>query len=641
MAEISYTHNESEGANTTTSTSFGNINSNLAVTGANLSANSEYFFCSWMLINGNDGNSAHYEFKMTDDSGADLTGSFALVEPRRVSTAFGHHWFYMHRYTFGASPGNLDQEYRVNTGGSTAANTYGGSVALEIGGAGLTVNTDFFWDEDTTSYTSLSSSAWQDGASITIGNGSDDYLLFFNLHILVNSTSQGIRFRLSIGGSTEKYFEFEGEDTSEEWAMGGYMPIAAPAASTTVTLQFQTTSASAGAMDVDRNCIAAIRLNRFKQHTIGSMSATATMSAANTYYEVITNRLYAPAKNLDNLLVWHSGQTWAGDANKIFWQRISDREATPFNEPGGVLPNNGADRLSILGVIHDTSNTASTTLSFDVEYQNTNSDVAPPPEIWQSWITVMSTELTAAAVTDRSVCATFSALVITEQAATVNRKRNANATAQALLLSEQAASVNRKRQVNAQTQALAITEATAALNRTRTLAAGVQILSIAGQAATIDFGKTVAATIQALTISEYTATINRMRGVAATSQALALTEQAATVSLLLNRVISAEVQALSITAYQATINASRLLAATAQALSITEFPATISTDPPWSTVTDKDASGVWSAVADGTGSWSMGATTTTTWGAVADAADTWTQVSDAPATSWSEWVKET
>jgi len=186
----------------------------------------------------------------------------------------------MVRFTTDAVPDDLDLQYRETAGTNTVSVACSQMQAIRLGD--LVENTDFFWNEDMTFHEDLSSASWTPSASITVGDGVSDWKVFWCVQDHVNTTSNSIRVRLDVGGTPKGLLDYEGEDSQENWCIGGMVCLPALAADTDITVEMQTDSASPGLHDVERVALIAIRLDSFEDHFISETSPNVAIDAVDT-----------------------------------------------------------------------------------------------------------------------------------------------------------------------------------------------------------------------------------------------------------------------------------------------------------------------------------------------------------------------
>lgn len=405
MTELAHGWSGNFGSWTTTSTSWGDITSAISIDSADLQGSKEYLLLFGMLVNGNDATNNENQYRI-ETNGSEISGggasdglSYHRMEPRRTGSAFGTQYFYMDRHTTPATPLDINPQFK-NGGTTTTQAREGWSLALKIGNESdaLNENLDFFWDEDTNDYTSLSNSAWQSGPSVTVGNSNDDYLFICHLKVIVNSASDAIRFRLDGAGfSSTDYFESEGENTEEEWSIG-FAFVGSAIASQAVTLQFQTNNSVAGGMDVVNSRIAAIRLNRFENHNAEYDDTATQFAVEDTWYALHANLGFTTPASTRNLIGIGCLNYEAGDNNKTIQTRMVDDGSVGaiggFSDYGNVIQNGTNDRVPVLWCGEEAL-TASYSVSVDMDGRDTQSDVTPPAERVWSTMALFTTELNA------------------------------------------------------------------------------------------------------------------------------------------------------------------------------------------------------------------------------------------------------
>jgi hypothetical protein len=243
------------------------------ILGSELDDSSEYLLIVRMHVGGDFTAGNEFEFKVVEDSVGDLTGSHMLYEPRRASSANGSPYTYMRVLTT-ASTAN-DYEIHFKSSGSDTASM----VDLEMVMIKLDdlASGDWAYDNDPTD-NSFSGGVYEDGASITIGDGTSDWLIVSTAQWQIDSVTDDCLGRIDIGGSPVMNYSHEGEDTAEELVIGSFHYEAALASSTTVKNEFTNTD---GSNDVLDNSIFALRLNAFEDHA-GGRNTTKTDSNGST-----------------------------------------------------------------------------------------------------------------------------------------------------------------------------------------------------------------------------------------------------------------------------------------------------------------------------------------------------------------------
>ncbi len=283
MAEVDY--NE---INTTTDYSHtGNTNwdTQTSVAAANIQ-NADYLVIGSFLQGGNAINTAYFSFRVAEGS-TELDSSFSetTVESGRNTAAYGKPASVLSKHSFGGSS-NLNVQIRTLTSSSNTAYLPRASL-LMIKVDDTDTDTDALHSGDYEySYSGTQVDAvadtWVDLESITIGNGSDDYVVFARCLQRTGSFSGTLDHRLDVGGSPVEQSE-QKRSNSGEYIPGFIMTyLAAPAASTVVKHQYRSNSALG---DVSSNSIMAIRLNAFDDYTGLLNTSDLTMSSNDTDYQ--------------------------------------------------------------------------------------------------------------------------------------------------------------------------------------------------------------------------------------------------------------------------------------------------------------------------------------------------------------------
>ncbi len=366
-----------------------------AILGADLEPYSDYLFFYVTGMMGSDQSKVVFQYRIFEDNGIERPNSRAVFEPRQVNTFTAQNYIYMERFQTGSVPNDFIIQGLTDAVSLERINHF---YAMAIRLDDLSVK-DFEYDDDPTNLTSLSNSAWTDGAQVTVGNGSDDYLILSTAHVIVDSVSAAIRMRVDVGGTPFDFIELEGEDTAEEWCIGMIQYVAAPAASTVIKNQFQTDDASSGLMDVDNNSMFALKLNAFKDHA-GIRDGTDTAIDAVDVGKVIATMPHTTSTPAD--------RTWAflGMAiNDVGEDTKQTRRALVDNVLGNIVggtpgtqtitqivQNSGTDQTPIL-LMGEKEFIANAT-ELDVDYVvEEDSDIVPEPSIIDTHIAAFTWEL--------------------------------------------------------------------------------------------------------------------------------------------------------------------------------------------------------------------------------------------------------
>ena len=197
--------------------------------------------------------------------------------------------------------GDLQVEFKSGNGSDTIDVGYCTLLAIKV--SDLTLNTNIFHDTDTatfelddgnfppTNYVTL-------GSSITIGDGTSDYLVFACIQIgdfVSGGNTPDWRIRESAGNTVKVMGKYGMNDLSDE-VVRSWVGLYKAQAATTLTIEATCTGFPA---DAKRSFLCAIRLNAFAQHFTGyvadadesgwsfpeeqevSISATATQTSSN------------------------------------------------------------------------------------------------------------------------------------------------------------------------------------------------------------------------------------------------------------------------------------------------------------------------------------------------------------------------
>lgn len=393
MAEIG--HNVVQQTTAATRVGTWQTGTGMEILGSNLDASSDYLLVFFALVGGNSANANDFEFRVVEEDGTPtvLTASEHRLEPRRTgSTLVGHAYAYMARVTTAATPN--DYAMQLQTAGVNTAHI-AGMNAFAIKLDDVTENTDFFYDDDATSYTTLASSTYQDGAAVTIGDGTSDYLVISTAHFVVDAVAPEALLRIDVGGVVHGATITETEDTAEEYCIGTLAFVSAPSASTTVTTQVSN-SGSSGDIDVDNNRIFALRLDAFEDHagTRDTTPTNITIAATDTVSGTLAHTTVTAAS--EDWMFVALGVCDMGDNAKRIAPRIDDTTIGNIAGTSGISysPNGGVDEIGMLlaGELAAVAN--STGLDIDFIAREA-ADVSPNPVVDETTIVAWTWELVA------------------------------------------------------------------------------------------------------------------------------------------------------------------------------------------------------------------------------------------------------
>ena len=392
MAEVGHALTRDSGNRSSSSSSYG-ISGAAEILGSALTGSAEYFLLAIVGVGGSSTGNNGNEHIIADDSGQ-IALSHSRIEPRRSNSANSHSYMWFHKYTAPASPGDVEVRYRNSASGTVRT---GDANLIAINLDDLAAG-DWAYDEDTTSHTTLDNSAWTDGASVTIGNGSDDYAVFYHAHVIVDTTSSAIRMRLVIDGTPLDYIDLEGEDSVEEYCIGGIAYVAAPGASITAKVQIQTDSGSSGVMDVDSNKIFALRLNAFEDYAGIHETTNTFITAADVNTEVANIGATTNTAASRDWAVCGFALNDVDDSAKRTERHLEDSSlGTAAGGTSDDFVQNGVTDQTPLPLFGEFTSVADATtfnLDFDCTEEN---DVSPQPEIIDAHIIAFTWEIAAAA----------------------------------------------------------------------------------------------------------------------------------------------------------------------------------------------------------------------------------------------------
>ncbi len=421
MTEIRHSVNKSFGTvHSSSSSSFVGISTDMEIDSADLDGNTEYLLISHMIVGGASTSQNDFVFR-TAASGSDLGKSYHRTEPRQSSSGNGQGYFWIDRYTTPATPVTIRQEFAHLAGTTNAYAGSGGLIALCLDD--LTEDTDFFWDEDNTLYQNISRDNWTSGVSVTIGDGSSDYLILVCAHWLINNaTSASPEMRLNVGGSSREEWQHEGEDTAEEFTVGFMGVVTAPAASTDVTLEYSMAGTGTGGNDLDRMAIIAIRLDAFEDHFAGRVTTTESMTVVDTWYDGGSSISHTTntAAARDWLQFGHAFVD-VNENNKRLHRRLRD---TTRNISKAVdtsfwqAPNETTDFVSLFSIDEDLAIADNTAMTWFMQAQE-ETDVSPAPIVEEKNVAGFTFELVTAPcdqdiIPDSIVASTYLSGAITD-----------------------------------------------------------------------------------------------------------------------------------------------------------------------------------------------------------------------------------
>ena len=354
------------------------------IASSELTGDANYLLAIMANVGGN--NTSANDFRYRLNAGGVLTGSEARHEPRRSGNNNGHQFGWVGTYTAPSTP--VDINLQSNSDGANAcliSDYHAIAINLDdLAGA------DYATDEDTTSNANVASGSWTNGASITIGDGSSDWLVIASSHWLIDSASDSLRFRIDAGGTGRAEIQLEGEDTAEEYCVATMTYLAAPA-SQTVQAQIRTT---AGNHDCDRTFIAAIRLDAFEDHAGARTTTGTSITGVDTDTTVETLAHTTSTAAARDWVFFGMAINDVGEDSKLTERRLED---STLGIAAGNITRQSAqhgdtDLVPMLLIGELTSVADSTALDIDYIVQE-DGDVTPNPEIVEASIVGFSSEL--------------------------------------------------------------------------------------------------------------------------------------------------------------------------------------------------------------------------------------------------------
>lgn len=377
--------------------SAGEIPSNVMMAGR------QYLLITKALINQNSTSTNVLDCRMNREGGSQVgVSGNDNRESRRSASTYGQQYFYLDTHTIATVAGGwyggdgYDYQYQHRTDGVQQAyckHLITSMIDLSDLDAG-----DYYYVDDTTGYTALDNTGWTDTASQTLGDGSSDWVFFYAIKVTVDSTSASIRVRLTIDDVVvgNQYLEFEGEDSGENWWVGGMATADAVAASSSVVVECQTDSATAGLMDVQYARLFALRLNQFEDHFTDYDAAGATISVVDTdtLIDSVAHTTDTVA-NADWMIGYFGRGDDHGENTKTIGVDLRDGTTTgdrmASNTDRNICGNGANDRYPLGPLWAPDENLADATSKTYRVYGNEEVDVTPAVGIDEQWMFGFST----------------------------------------------------------------------------------------------------------------------------------------------------------------------------------------------------------------------------------------------------------
>ena len=261
MADLTHSFAHDTTLRTSTSSTWVDITTSVQISGTDLTGGNDYIIFASCTAGGSDASSPNFEYRVVENGVGQLAGAYQRNEPPDNSTLAGQPFGYMGKVTAAATPN--DYRLQVQTTGTVRVGNLA-MLAFDLTQLGAT---NYAYDEDTTSYTTVSSSSPITGASVTVGDGTSDYMVWGYVHAIADSAStSSVQVWIDDGSTTPTLADMEADDVEDVFCIlvARYYP--AVASSTTFTLKIDTDSTTDTHWDVDRNQIFALKLNAFEDH---------------------------------------------------------------------------------------------------------------------------------------------------------------------------------------------------------------------------------------------------------------------------------------------------------------------------------------------------------------------------------------
>ncbi len=362
------------------------------IAAADLEDSTEYIVIVSALIMGSDPARNDFYFRL-EANGSLIGDSDARLEPRNSSSLMGEQYFWMDRYTTPATA--VDIQFQGHSDATATNQRCVSFYAVAIKVSDLDA-ADFEDDENLTNLSSLDSSGWTVGTDITIGDGVSDWLVFGYARCLVDDTGTALLMRITDDAvQVGETLRLSGEDTVEVRHMG-FMWALEGIASSDINLEFQTSDAVAGKMDVDRCMIFALRLNQFEDYLIDHDATDTEITSIDTDFGTISVSHTTNTAATRNWMVFGSAIVGTGDDIKQIRHHIKDSSTILFGDATDITDGamnshaGSADQLPQVRFGANDSIADSTSITAEIKNQE-NNDVAPTPDIldahlgWFTW----------------------------------------------------------------------------------------------------------------------------------------------------------------------------------------------------------------------------------------------------------------
>lgn len=432
MAELNHTAAAVTGSEfLTTSTTFVDVSTSAEVPAGSLIGGDEYLYMFGMGVGSNNTASNQNEVAVAIN-GTEITESIAIRECAQAGPQSTEPYFFLHKHTQPGTPVSVRHRYR-NVGGSNSCRVRDPwSVAINLTELGAS---NYAWNEDTTG--GGMGTTFTGYQSVTIGDGTSDWIVFWCMQVDCSTTSSDMRVHVNVGGSTICEQRYEGEDTIEQYVIGGAVLVSAPN-STAVTVEARADN-TGSPFTVLNGRIFAIKLDAFEDSFASQSFPDTSITTVDTDF-VVHTATHTTATGAARS--WHFGGHGVYDPNGEATKR--QRYEIYDNTLGETLAGDGAASAQTLmvgngivelrgwtvGQTRSTTIANGTALDIDAIVQE-DADVSPAPIQRSSLIYGWTWELASTGVTG-SLSKTLGAVTSDTPAGTVDVDGTASPTLGAL-----------------------------------------------------------------------------------------------------------------------------------------------------------------------------------------------------------------
>lgn len=399
MVEVNYSLQTDESIRQTLSTSFQTLD---VIPAADLQASTSYILVVYAQIGGDAANDNN-EFRVTVE-GTPITGAFGTLEPQLLSSSIGHFYWFVRKITTDASPADIVFEHRSTDGTTNSQCSRSQMFCIKVDDTDTDGDAlhsgDYAYSESSGVLDITVANTWVNGQSVTIGNGSDDYMVLWYGRVGSGpGTGTECDSRVDVGGTKYALQTTSRSAGSTRTHAGGMLYLAAPATSTTVQAEF-TSNTTLG--DIDDNAIVAIRLNRFEDfagvrdtasHPTSVSSADTDFLAATLTHTTSTaasrDWIFFGMVNVSHAEASKQIDTYMDQASVLLSGAHSGRPLTE-HDPDSITNN------MLIGVKNLAN---SVDVDIDVGVQE-ESDVTPSPTINEGVVVGFTAEISSGAAPD-------------------------------------------------------------------------------------------------------------------------------------------------------------------------------------------------------------------------------------------------